>query len=330
MHASQGQGLKRPRLESAHQGEQVLFEVSLEHSDADLVNPRRAPVTFDVPEGTVHEDLGDPSRQRVSFDLGHFGSFPTEPRATDTLGSTWLPARGGCYLASAALLARGASGPSRAQRCVLTGLMVRRLRPPSHTDAPFAQGLLWSSCRPRSGPRWGRWPHRRVTRPFRSAYRSGLPWLRQGRRGTLTGQRGQPLCPGETTNHLDGPQPPTVTCAAERIRPDSPNASAGLGAWHTVSAESWPLPNYPCLAPSSPPVAGRRWLRPSPGRRVRARTSARVRPRTGRIRSIGVGSIAPFKTEPTTPAAHAKPEAPAKGAARLRLRFRLVSHSRAR
>ena len=40
-------------------------------------------------------------------------------------------------------------------------------------------------------------------------------------------------------------------------------------------------------------------------RRGRARNSARARPRAGRIRSIGVGSIAPFMTEPTTPAAHA-------------------------
>src|SRR5208283_3683426 len=46
---------------------------------------------------------------------------------------------------------------------------------------------------------------------------------------------------------------------------------------------------------------------------VRARISARARPRTGRIRSIGVGSIAPFlPTEPTTPAAHAQPDASAR------------------
>jgi hypothetical protein len=69
--------------------------------------------------------------------------------------------------------------------------------------------------------RWGRLPRRRVTEPFRHAYRSGLPGDPRGtprRRGTLTGQCGQPLCPGETTSHLDGPQRPTVACAAEGDR----------------------------------------------------------------------------------------------------------------
>src|SRR6202022_2687824 len=83
MNAPQRQGLKCPRLEVAHQGEQVLFEVGLEHSNADLVNPRRTPVTFDVPESTAHKDTGDPSRQRVSLDLGHLGSFPAEPLETE-------------------------------------------------------------------------------------------------------------------------------------------------------------------------------------------------------------------------------------------------------
>jgi hypothetical protein len=96
--------------------------------------------------------------------------------------------------------------------------MVRRLRLPSTTDAPFAPRLLWSSCHPRSGRRWGRPPHRRVARPFRLAYGSGLPWCCQGRRGTFTGQCGQPLCPGEITKHPDGPQRPTVACAAEESR----------------------------------------------------------------------------------------------------------------
>jgi hypothetical protein len=46
--------------------------------------------------------------------------------------------------------------------------------------------------------------------------------------------------------------------------PRFPRASAGLGAWHSAEAETWPLPNYPCLAPSSPLITGRCWLHTSP------------------------------------------------------------------
>jgi len=58
--------------------------------------------------------------------------------------------------------------------------------------------------------------------------------------------------------------------------------------------------------------------------KVRARTSARARPRAGRIRPIGVGSVAPFETEPTTPAAHTEPDAPARATGRPVLRIARV------
>ena len=58
-----------------------------------------------------------------------------------------------------------------------------------------------------------------------------------------------------------------------------------MSAWHPREAETRPLPPCPCLAPSPPPVTGRRWLRTSPSKRkVRARISGRVRTRPGRIR----------------------------------------------
>ena len=60
---------------------------------------------------------------------------------------------------------------------------------------------------------------------------------------------------------------------------------------------AWPLRQRPL-----PAAAG---CVPLPCGRVRARISARARPRTGRIRPVGVGPIAPFETEPITPAAHA-------------------------
>ena len=50
MDATQRRGSVRPILETLHQGQQVLFEIALVQLDADLVDPGRAPVTFDVPE----------------------------------------------------------------------------------------------------------------------------------------------------------------------------------------------------------------------------------------------------------------------------------------
>jgi len=42
------------------------------------------------------------------------------------------------------------------------------------------------------------------------------------------------------------------------------SASACVSAWHPREAETRHLPPYPCLAPSPPPVTGRRWLRTFP------------------------------------------------------------------
>jgi DNA invertase Pin-like site-specific DNA recombinase len=51
--------------------EAELKEISLKQTDADLVNPRSTAIAFDVAKGGEHQGLGDPSRQRMSFDLGH-------------------------------------------------------------------------------------------------------------------------------------------------------------------------------------------------------------------------------------------------------------------
>src|SRR5208337_4470110 len=252
VHAPQGKGLKSPFLEVVHQGQQILLQVCLEHGDADLIDPCRAPVTFDVPKSAVHEVAGDPPRQRVGFDLGQLGSFPVEPLETEPPGSASLSARGECFLAAAALPERGSSGPWRAQRCRLTTLMVRRLRLPSHTDGPF------------------------------------------------TGQCGQPLCPGEPTTHPDGPQRPTVSGAAERSQ-RTPKCFHRLGSLAPRRGRNVAPPE---LSLPGPFVAAHYWTTLAAylsARRVRARISARARPRTGRIRSVGVGPIAPFMTEPTTP-----------------------------
>ena len=100
-----------------------------------------------------------------------------EPRDTNTPGRRPASARGGCSLATVASLAGGTRHPEWMLRGGLTDLMVRRCRLPSPTDAPLDGGtlrLLWSSCNPRKGVGRGRAPYRRMTRPFRHAYRPGL------------------------------------------------------------------------------------------------------------------------------------------------------------
>ncbi len=68
---AQGQGFESPALEFPHQGQQILVEIVLEQTDADLVDPRGTAIPLDVAKSGAHQGLGNPSRQRVSFDLGH-------------------------------------------------------------------------------------------------------------------------------------------------------------------------------------------------------------------------------------------------------------------
>ena len=48
-------------------GVEILFDIGLEHPDADLVNPRRAPIALDVLERFAHKFRGDSTSQRMSF-----------------------------------------------------------------------------------------------------------------------------------------------------------------------------------------------------------------------------------------------------------------------
>ena len=115
----------------------------------------------------------------------------------------------------------------------------KRSPQPGNTDAPFARWLLRSSCHPRGGSRWGRPPLRCVTRPFRHAYRPGLPWPRQGPRGTFPGPCVPPWCPGAITTHRVGPRHRPVWGAAGGRGPALlGEASAGWGAWPTDPAET--------------------------------------------------------------------------------------------
>ena len=76
------------------------------------------------------------------------------------------------------------------------------------------------------------------------------------------------LSPVSVISHCEQATPPITP----RVRGDSrirslgdllSNASACVSAWHPREAETRPLPPCPCLAPSPPPVTGRRWLRTS-------------------------------------------------------------------
>ena len=107
--------------------------------------------------------------------------------------------------------------------------------------------------------------HRRVTGPFRIAYGSGLPGLRRD---------GVGLSPVSVVSRCTQARPP-VAWSVRSVEPSHGaargrgrflfrEASAGLGAWPTDPAETRPLPSYSCLAPPSPSIAGRCWLRRLP------------------------------------------------------------------
>jgi len=146
--------------------------------------------------------------------------------------------------------------------------------------------------------------HRRVARPFRDAYGSRLlgcdpetAWdFHRSMWSAIVSRRNHhPPRRVANTNRIGCCEktihvPQVLPQAKELGTPSRPKR----GPSRTILA--WPLRHRPL-----PDDAGCIPLR----RRIRARISARVRPRTGRIGSIGVRSIAPFMTEPTTPAAHA-------------------------
>jgi hypothetical protein len=61
-----------PILQASYQSQQILVEIILEQLNADLVDPGRSPVPFNVAESGPHQFGSNPPRQRMSFDLlGH-------------------------------------------------------------------------------------------------------------------------------------------------------------------------------------------------------------------------------------------------------------------
>jgi len=53
--SAQGEGSVRARLELPHERDEILFELLLEHPDADLVDSRGSTITLDRSEGFVHQ-----------------------------------------------------------------------------------------------------------------------------------------------------------------------------------------------------------------------------------------------------------------------------------
>ena len=177
-------------------------------------------------------------------------------------------ARGGCFLASPAGFGRGPSGlgavPWRAN-CPHGSAGVC---PPPHTEPPFTPGRGYSGAAaiPEAASRWGE-----TFAPPRDRTVSQCLWVRRtrpvpGRRGTFTGQCGQPLCPGETTSHLVGSQHRTVV--GLRGEEDDPSSARLRQAWErglptrpkrdpSRTILAWPLRHRP-LPDDAGCVASRR------------------------------------------------------------------------
>ena len=135
-------------------------------------------------------------------------------------------------------------------------------RRPAYHGFPFdrLRRLLRGGCHPQARAPGGARSRRRIVRTVSSStYRPGV---------SREAWNGVGLSPVSVIGHCEQATPPITP----RVRGDSrirslgdllSNASACVSAWHPREAETRPLPPCPCLAPSPPPVTGRRWLRTS-------------------------------------------------------------------
>ena len=171
-------------------------------------------------------------------------------------------------------------------------------------------------------------------------YRLALPRARVittpavGRCGTFIGHCSQPLCSGDTAKHLDSPIA-VNECRQSRELDPLPGLQQApeLGPLSRPKRDpsrtifAWPLhrhrlPGDPGCVPPSTLLVCKQTSIAIDG--VRAKISKRARTRLGRIKFHHTSfhrKTAPFKTKPTTPATHAKPEAPV-------LKLRLLRFSR--
>ena len=131
------------------------------------------------------------------------------------------------------------------------------------TDSPLTarERLLRGSCHPQARAPGGARSRRRIARAVSSStYRPGV---------SRQAWNGVGLSPVSVIGPCEQATPPITPRVRGATRIHSlgdllSHASACGSAWHPRAAETRPLPPCPCLAPSPPPVTGRRWLRTFP------------------------------------------------------------------
>jgi hypothetical protein len=169
--------------------------------------------------------------------------------------------------------------------------------------------LLGSSCHPRSGVSGADGRTAASPDPFAMLIGRGLPWSApryQGRAWDFHRSVWSAIVP-RRSHHSPGRAAATNRSVCRGKFPLEPQCFSRLGSLAYRPGRNVAPPELSLPGPFV--IRDRTLAAYLSARRVRARISARARPRAGRIRSIGVGSIAPFRTEPSTPAAHAEPEA---------------------
>ncbi len=157
------------------------------------------------------------------------------------------------------------------------------------------------SCCLREGEAGEPSPRRRIHPTISPVtYRWALLRYRRRRREIFTGQHHQPLCPGDTANHPRcATKVPVLLTLRWCFR--TTYASVGMGTWHPSEAETRHLPDSTCLAPPSPLVTLRRWLRTPPFDEFEQVVLYGYGPAQVGLDQTAtscIGLIAPFETEP--------------------------------
>ena len=164
---------------------------------------------------------------------------------------------------SSAPCPRGSEKPAcRLWGCALTALMVSSRRPAGH-GFPFDR---LPAATPGKLPSPSEGTRRGTLAPPPSQSRFVIDLSARCIQETWNGVGLSPVSVVSLCEQATPPTTPRVR-GANRIHSHADllsSASACASAWHPREAEPRHLPPCPCLAPSSPPVTGRRWLHTFP------------------------------------------------------------------